>query len=126
MFAYDTGWQEPEFNRLERHSWRWMSEKSDLWVRPVGRPVTLHIAGESPLRYFGAPPHVRVTIGDREIGAFDPSSDFDQALTLPADLLEKANGRVTIESSKFFVPGGAGGGGDQRHLSLRIYGISVE
>ena len=126
MFAYDTGWQEPEFNRLERHSWRWMSEKSDLWVRPVGRPVTLHIAGESPLRYFGAPPHVRVMIGDREIGAFDPSSDFDQALTLPADLLEKANGRVTIESSKFFVPGGAGGGGDQRHLSLRIYGISVE
>jgi hypothetical protein len=103
-----------------------MSEKSDLWVRPVGRAVTLHIAGESPLRYFGAPPHVRVTIGDREIGAFDPSSDFDQELTLPADLLEKANGRVTIESSKFFVPGGAGGGGDQRHLALRIYGISVD
>ena len=28
---------------------------------------------------------MRVTIGDREIGAFDPSSDFDQELTLPAD-----------------------------------------
>ena len=125
MFAYERGWQEPEFNRLERHAWRWMSEKSDLWVRPVGRPVTLRIAGESPVRYFDAAPHVRVRIGDREIGAFDPSADFDQTFTLPADLLEGANGRVTIESSKFFVPGGAGGAGDQRHLALRVYSVSV-
>ena len=38
--------------------------------------VTLRLAGESPLRYFDAAPHVRVLIGDREIAAFDPGDDF--------------------------------------------------
>jgi hypothetical protein len=103
-----------------------MSERAELWVRPVGRPVTLKVSGESPLRYFDAAPHVRVRIGDREVAAFDPASDFDFAITLPADILAGSNGRVAFESSKFFAPGGAGGGGDQRHLALRIYRVSVE
>jgi len=126
MFAFETGWQEPEYNRLERHSWRWMSEKSDLWVRPIGRAVTLTLVGESPMRYYGAPPHVRVLIGDREVGAFDPAADFDRSFTLPADLLAAANGKVTLVSSRFFVPGGNGGAGDQRHLALRIYEVRVD
>jgi transmembrane protein TMEM260 (protein O-mannosyltransferase) len=126
MFGYGAGWQEPEFSPETGRSWRWMSERADLWVRPVGHPVTLSLAGESPLRYFGAPPHVRVLIADREIAAFDPASDFEQAITLPAELLARADGRVTIESSKFFVPAAAGTGADQRHLALRIYRVSVE
>lgn len=125
MFGYDAGWQEPEYNQSTGRSWRWMSERSDLWVRPVGRPVTLRMSGENPRRYYDAAPHVRVLIGDREVAAFDPSADFDQTITLPADLLDRAKGRVVVESSKFFVPG-AGGGGDQRHLALRIYKVSVE
>ena len=56
------------------------------------------------MRYFDAAPRVRVLVGDREIAAFDPVADFDQAFTLPADLLDAPNGRVVIESSKFFVP----------------------
>lgn len=123
IFGYDTGWQEPEYNRIEGRPWRWMSEKADLWVRPIGRPVTLHLAGEDPRRYFDAAPHVRVLIGDREVAAFDPSGDFEHTITLPADLLAASNGRVTFESSKFFV---SGRGGDARHLALRIYRVLVE
>ena len=92
---------------------------------PIGRAVTLTLDGESPMRSFDAPPHVHVLIGDREVGAFDPAADFDQSFTLPADLLAAANGRVTLISSRFFVPGGKGGAGDQRHLALRIYDVSV-
>jgi len=125
MFGYDTGWQEPEFNLEQGRAWRWMSEKATLWVRPVGRAVTLRISGDSPLRYFAAAPHVRVLVGDREVAAFDPASDFEQAITLPADLLDRANGHVVIESSKFFVPGAAGAA-DQRHLALRIYRVGVD
>jgi len=125
MFAYGPGWFEPEYNQEIGRAWRWTAEKSDLWVRPVGRPVTLRLVGESPLRYFDKAPRVRVLIGDREVAAFDPSSDFDQAITLPADLLDRANGRVVLESSKFFVPGAAGAA-DQRHLSLRIYRVGVD
>jgi hypothetical protein len=125
MFAYDEGWHEPEYNRSLGFAWRWMSERSNLWVRPIGRPVTVTLHGESPMRYYDAPPHVRVLIGTREVAAFDPSSDFDESFELPADLLAQAHGRVTLESSRFFVPGGVSGG-DQRHLALRIFGVSVD
>jgi len=68
---------------------------------------------------------VRVTIGDHEIAAFDLSSDFDQTMTLPPDALTSADGHVTIECSRFFVPS-AGGAADRRHLALRVYRVSVE
>jgi hypothetical protein len=125
MFAYGPGWQEPEYSYEQGRSWRWTSEKSELWVRPIGRDVTLRLIGESPLRYFDAAPRVRVLIGDREVGAFDPGADFDQAITLPAPLLAAANGKVTVESSKFFVPASAGAA-DQRHLALRVYRVGVD
>jgi hypothetical protein len=126
MFAFDGGWQEPEFNPEAGLAWRWMSERADLWVRPIGRAVTLRIAGESPMKYFDAAPHVRVVASGREVAAFDLASDFDQAVSLPADVLKAANGRVTIESTKFFVPARQGGGADQRHLALRVYRVHVE
>jgi hypothetical protein len=126
MFAYESGWHEPEFNLQIGRSWRWMSEKAALWIRPLGRDVTLRVNGESPLRYYDAAPRVRVLIGDREVGAFDPADDFEQSITLPSAMLEAASGHVSLESSKFFVPGGSGGGGDRRHLALRIYRVSVE
>jgi hypothetical protein len=126
MFGYDTGWQEPEFNLQTGRPWRWMSEKSTLWVRPIGRDVTLRLDGESPMRYYDAAPRVRVTIGGREVGAFEPGADFEQTFTLPGALLESAGGAVLLESSKFFVPGGPAGGGDQRHLAIRVYRVAVE
>jgi hypothetical protein len=123
MFAYDAGWHEPEFNRLEGRAWRWASERADVWVRPIGRAVTLHITGENPRRYFAAAPHVRVLAGARELAAFDPGSDFEQAIVIPAEALAPAEGRVTIETSNFFTNSRVG---DKRHLALRIYRVSVE
>jgi hypothetical protein len=125
MFGYDIGWHEPEFSAAERRAWRWTSDHADLWVRPIGRAVTLRLAGENPLRYFKAPPHVRVTVAGREIAAFDPAGDFEQAVQIPGDALDAAHGRVTLDTSSFFVPGGAAGG-DRRRLSLRIYRVTVE
>jgi hypothetical protein len=126
MSAFDTGWQEPEFNPERGLAWRWMSERAELWVRPIGRAVTLHLEGESPLTYFDAAPHVRVLAGDREIASFDPSADFEQAITVPAEALAQSNGRLRIESSRFFVPAERGQGADRRHLALRIYSVHVE
>jgi hypothetical protein len=125
MFGYGEGWHEPEYNQSFGRAWRWASERSVLWVRPVGRPVVMHIRGESPLRYFDAAPHVRITVAGREVAAFDPAGDFDQVVTIPADALDQAQGQVVLESSRFFVPG-RNGAGDQRHLALRIYGVSLE
>jgi hypothetical protein len=129
MAAFDTGWHEPEYSPSTGVAWRWMTERADLWVRPIGareRPHTLTIAGESPLRYFDAAPHVRVTIGGKEIAAFDPATDFEQTITLPPEVLAAAGGRVTLETTKFFVPADRGEGADRRHLALRIYRVHVE
>jgi hypothetical protein len=125
MLAFHEGWQEPEYNPRTGMAWRWMSERAVVWVRPLDRDVTLTLRGESPARYFGAPVHVKISANGREIASMDLAADFTRDIVLPADALAQADGRVTIESSRFFVPGGPGGGGDQRHLALRIYSISV-
>jgi hypothetical protein len=125
MFGYDRGWHEPEFSPVLGLAWRWASESADLWVRPIGRDVTLRLTGEDPLRYFDAPPRVRIVAAGREFAASDVAGGFDLQATIPADALEAANGRVTLETSRFFVPGGAAGG-DQRHLALRVFRVSVE
>ena len=44
---------------------------------------------------------------------------------LPADALASADGRVVIESDKWFVPGDRDAAPDRRHLALRIYSFSV-
>lgn len=125
MVAYEAGWYEPEYDAGTGHSWRWMSGNAALWVRPVGRAVTLRISGESPLRYFKTSPHVRILAGGREVTSFDPTRDFEWTIALPDDTLSQAGGRLTIESSASFVPADAGAL-DQRRLALRIYSVSVE
>jgi hypothetical protein len=126
MIGVDQGWQEPEYNPSTARAWRWMAERATLWVRPVGRDVTLELEGESPLRYFDSPPVVTVTAAGRQIARFSPSSDFRQTVVLPADALAAADGRVVIESDKSFVPGERDGTGDKRRLALRIYSYSVK
>jgi hypothetical protein len=125
MIAVDEGWHEPEYNPRTARSWRWASEKAAVWVRPIGRSVTLTLTGESPLKYFDAAPTVVVTVGDREVARVNPASDFTQAIVLPADALAAADGRVVMTSDKFFVPAEREGSRDQRHLALRIYSYSV-
>jgi hypothetical protein len=97
-----------------------------LWVRPIGRAVTLTLSGESPLRYFESSPTVLLMAGAREVARFTPSSDFTQSIVLPADALLSADGRVTVTSDKFFVPAERGGPPDRRRLALRIYSYSVK
>jgi len=126
MLAVEDGWYEPEYNPRTARSWRWASEKAVLWVRPIGRDVTLTLSGESPRTYFDAPPSVAVTIGSRELARFTPSSDFTQSIVLPADALAAADGRVVVTSDKFFVPADRQGSLDRRHLALRIYSYTVK
>jgi hypothetical protein len=125
MIAVDEGWYESEYNPRTARAWRWTSEKAVLWVRPIGRNVTLTLSGESPLKYFDAAPVVVVSVGDHEVARFSPSSDFTQSVVLPADAVGAANGRVVITSDKFFVPAEREGSQDRRHLALRIYAYSV-
>ncbi len=125
MIGAEGGWHEPEYNPRGALSWRWASERATLWVRPIGRDVTLTVSGESPLRYFDAAPAVTVTVAGATVARFSPSDDFTQAIVLPAAALASADGRVVIESDKWFAPGDRDGSADRRHLALRIYAYGV-
>lgn len=125
-FGYDAGWQEPEFNPATGAQWRWMGPAATLWVRPIGRDVSLTLSGESPLRYYDRPPVVRVLVGGRELARFEPAADFTQAIVLPATALDAAQGKVTLASDLSFVPADRERTADRRQLALRIYGVAVD
>jgi hypothetical protein len=125
MFGYVDGWYEPEYNPTTALSWHWMSEKAQLWVRPVGRDVTVVISGESPLKYFESAPDVRILAGTAEVGRFAPAADFSQQITVPAPALAASDGMLTVESSLWFTPAQRGESADQRHLALRVYSVVV-
>ena len=125
MVGFAEGWQEPEYNPTTSRSWRWMSERAVLWVRPIARDVTLTLVGESPLRYFDGPPTIRVAAAGEEVARLAPADDFSLECRLPASLLEKSGGRVLVESDRWFVPAERGEGPDSRHLAVRVYGVGV-
>ena len=61
MMGFAEGWQEPEYNPTTSRSWRWMSERAVLWVRPTGRDVHA-----DPQRRVSASLLRRRTCGPRE------------------------------------------------------------
>jgi hypothetical protein len=126
MLGYIDGWQEPEYNPRTSRSWRWMSERARLWVRPVGRDVALTLTGESPLRYFDEAPTVRILAAGAEVARFSPVADFEQRVVIPARALTASGGLIAVESSLWFTPAERGEGADRRHLALRIYSAELK
>jgi hypothetical protein len=86
----------------------------------------LTIAGESPLTYFSSPPHVVVRAGKTILATADPSDDFALEVKVPAVALAAADGMVTIETDKTFVPNERSGSPDKRQLGLRIFRFDVQ
>ena len=125
MVALMEGWQEHEYDRTMGKAWRWMSERAVLWVRPIGRDVAVTLRGESPKRYYDAAASLKAAAGDRALGTLSPSEDFEWTITIPTAALQASNGRLTIESDKWFVPGERDGTADRRRLALRIYSYGV-
>jgi hypothetical protein len=125
MTGFVSGWQEPEYNPQTGAAWRWMTRRGALWVRPIGRDVTLTLAGESPSRYYGEPAEITVSVGPTEVARLTRAEDFRDDIVLPAGALAAANGDVTVQSSRSFVPGDRDGSADRRELALRIYSVAV-
>jgi hypothetical protein len=126
QFGFADGWYEPEYNPQTARSWRWSSEAAVLQVHPINRDVSVEIQGESRLRYYHPASPVRVTAGGRALGEYWPEGDFAIDVTVPADVLTAAKGRVVLESSDFFIPGERVGSADRRHLALRVYSVRVK
>jgi hypothetical protein len=124
IYGFAEGWHEEELDPMTGRRWRWTSERSVIRTMGATGALQLTLKGESPLRYFDAPPSVRVTAGDRVLAQFRPDDDFEWTITIPVELA-RADGAIAIETDPIYLPGPAEGTADDRHLGLRVYEIRV-
>ncbi|HEV8395490.1 MAG TPA: hypothetical protein VGQ37_14525 [Vicinamibacterales bacterium] len=120
LMAFSDGWYEDEYSPETGQRWRWTGASAQLRLMS-SRTVVLRVRGESPVKYVGAAPTVRITAGARTLATFHPAADFSWRITVPADALTEAHGVVTIETDRTYLPGAAEGTGDTRTLGLRVF-----
>jgi len=125
LYAFGEGWHEEEYDTLTGRRWRWTSERSVLRVKGAAGAVRITMRGESPLRYFDAPPDVRITAAGRVVAQFRPDADFEWTIIVPADDVVRAGGAIAIETDPVYLPGLAEGTADERRLGLRVYECRV-
>ena len=125
LMAFGEGWYEDEYSPETGQRWRWMSPSAQLRL-VSSRTVVLRIRGESPVKYVGVAPTVRVSAGATTLATFRPDDDFTQRVVVPADALRAANGILTIETDRMYLPGAAEGTSDTRRLGLRIFECTLD
>jgi hypothetical protein len=126
IYGFGEGWHEEEYAPDTGLRWRWTSERSVLRLAGPPRAVRLTIRGESPVKYVGRPPMVKILAGARMIGRFSPADDFEWSVVVPADAWTASGGAVAIETDRIYLPGAVEGTGDTRHLGLRLYEVRVD
>ena len=125
FFVQHAGWNEIEYSKELQRRWRWTMGRAETFVNSGGRDVTLTFAGESPLRYFDAPPRVVVRAGTQVLAAENPAADFEMVVKIPAAALAAADGTITVETDKTFVPHDRTGVADRRTLGLRLFRFEI-
>jgi hypothetical protein len=125
MHGFGAGWYEDELDPAQNRRWRWTSDHAELFVL-AGTGATLRLRGESPLKYFGTAPLVRVAAGALMLAEFRPDTDFDWRIEIPAGALPSGGGTVTLSLDRVYLPGLAEGTADTRRLGLRIFETRLE
>jgi hypothetical protein len=125
FWVYSHGWHDREFDPASSREWRWASDRSELRIHSSGRDLRLEIAGEAPIRDLGGAPIVSVDVGGRIVHSIEATGPFRIDVEVPARELDAAGGLLTLTTSRTFVPGGRGGGGDQRRLGVRVFELRV-
>lgn len=126
VHGFAEGWHEVEYDVATGRQWRWTSERSVIRLHGPPAAVAITLRGESPLRYFDAPPTVRVTAGGRVVAEFRPDDDFEWRTTVSAADVQRSEGAIAIETDRVYLPGAVEGTADERHLGLRLYECRVD
>jgi hypothetical protein len=124
IYGFGEGWNEAEYDNVTGLLWRWTSGRSMLLVSPP-QAVVIHVRGESPLKYLGEVPTVRIKAGDRVVGELRPESDFEWTVKVPDDAVRSGGGAIALETDRVYLPGQAEGTADARQLGLRLFEIDV-
>ncbi|MBM3778629.1 MAG: DUF2723 domain-containing protein [Acidimicrobiia bacterium] len=126
LWGFGEGWHEGEYAPTTGRRWRWTSARARLEIRGPARPLRVTLRGESPLRYFDEVPAVTLRAGNEVVGRFEPSSDFDWSIRVPAALVAASGGALDLETSRVWVPAESGPSADRRSLGLRVFSCEVE
>lgn len=124
IYGFGEGWHEEEYETATGLRWRWTSDRSVLRIAPP-QDVELVLRGESPLKYFDAPPGVRIKVGDRVVSELHPERAFEWRVKVPGDLVQQDEGAIAIEVDRVYLPGKAEGTSDTRRLGLRLFETTV-
>ena len=124
IYGFGEGWNEAEFDNATGLLWRWTSGRSMLLVSPP-QAVVIHVRGESPLKYLGEVPTVRIKAGNRVVGELRPERDFEWTVKVPDDAVRSGGGASAFETDRIYLPGQAEGTADARQLGLRLFEIDV-
>jgi hypothetical protein len=124
IYGFGEGWSEAEYDNATGLLWRWTSGRSILLVSPP-QAVVIHVRGESPLKYLGEVPTVRIKAGNRVVGELRPERDFEWTVKVPDDAVRSGGGAIALETDRIYLPGQAEGTADARQLGLRLFEIDV-
>jgi hypothetical protein len=124
IYGFGDGWHEEEYEPATGLRWRWSSDRSVIRVAPASA-VTLTLRGESPLKYVGQPPTVRVTAAGRTVAQLSPTDDFSWTVSVSRETVDAAQGAIAVETDRVYLPGPAEGTTDARRLGLRLFEIRV-
>jgi hypothetical protein len=119
------GWNEIEYSKDLQRRWRWTTGRAETFINSGGKDVTLTISGESPMRYFDSAPNVVIRAGAWILATASPTDDFELEVEIPSAALAAADGLLTIETDKTFVPHERSGNLDRRTKGLRIFRFEV-
>lgn len=125
FFVRRSGWNELEYSRALQRRWQWTTGRAETFINSGGRDVTVTLSGESPLRSFDSAPTVVVRVGALVLATASPADDFELTILVPAPALAAADGILTIETDKTFVPHERTGSPDLRTLGLRVFTFDV-
>ena len=123
VWGYGDGWLEPEFDKATKRLWRWSTGQSTLRLKPTGRPITVRLIGESPLKILGTAPTITVRAGQRIVDQFRPTGTFEREFTVSDEMLRSAGGALTMNSDATFNPDEKQRNGDKRQLALRVFKV---
>jgi hypothetical protein len=126
VFGFDAGWQEQEYDSTTGLRWRWLSERGQLRVRGIGRPLALHIEGESPRKYYSRPSRLLVHLGDRVLLDETLGADFSLTATIPPTADPAHEQVIALETDQVFSPADRSRrSADRRRLGLRIFSVRI-
>ncbi len=125
MWAFGTGFHEPELDSARALSWRWMSERAEIEVAQAAGDATLVLRGEAPLTYFDGPSTLEVRCGEVVLGKVALSGDFEVRMGVLEGQLLAGQGRIVLTTSQTFAPAERSGTSDRRRLGLRLFEVRL-